>query len=321
MTRTRAAVVGVGYLGKFHAEKYAAHPAVELIAVVDQDRARAEAVAAGLGVDALTDVSALRGRVDCASVAVPTVHHHAVAAALLDAGIDVLLEKPMASDVAEAKALLEASIRGRRILQIGHLERFNPALRPLDGKIKEPRFIECQRLAPFTERGTDVDVVFDLMIHDLDLILSMVPSSLRAVEAVGIPVLTESVDIANARLRFANGCIANVTASRVSLKRERKLRVFQQDAYFSIDFDERRARICHRLPVPNGSPSLHFDEIETQPGDALAAEIDAFVRAVRDRSEPPVTGWDGLRALDLAHVIRESVETEVRIARAGSVAR
>jgi predicted dehydrogenase len=321
MNRIRAAVVGVGYLGKFHAEKYAAHPDVDLVAVVDNDLARAQSVGGALSADALTDWRALVGRVDCATVAVPTIQHHAVGCALLDAGIDVLLEKPMASNVEEGKSLLESAVRGQRLLQIGHLERFNPALRPLDGKIKEPRFIECQRLAPFMERGTDVDVVLDLMIHDLDLILSMVPSSIRAVEAAGVPVLTDSVDIANARLRFANGCIADVTASRVSLKRERKLRVFQQDAYFSIDFDERRARICHRLPVPNGPPSLHFDEIETQEGDALAAEVDAFVQAVRNRSVPRVTGWDGLRALDLAHVIRESVETEVRIALAGSPGR
>lgn len=321
MTRIRAAVVGVGYLGKFHAEKYAAHPEVDLIAVVDADPARAREIATALGVEGLTDAAALRGRVDCASVAVPTFLHHDVGCALLDAGIDVLLEKPMAANVREGKALLEAAIRGQRILQVGHLERFNPALRPLDGKIKQPRFIECQRLAPFTERGTDVDVVLDLMIHDLDLILSMVPSSLRAVEAAGVPVLTDSVDIANARLRFANGCIANVTASRVSLKRERRLRVFQQDAYFSIDFDERRARICRRVPDADGTASLQFEEIETQEGDALAAEIAAFVHAVRTRTIPPVTGWDGMHALDLAHVIRESVETEVRIALAGPAAR
>lgn len=321
MRRVRAAVVGVGYLGRFHAEKFAAHPDVDLVAVVDVDPARARTVGDALGVPVLTDHRALAGKVDGVSVAVPTVQHHDVTGDLLDAGIDVLVEKPMTTSLDQGRDLIERASRAGRILQVGHLERFNPALRPLDGQIRQPRFIECQRMAPFMDRGTDVDVVLDLMIHDLDLVLSMVPSSLRAVEAAGVPVLTESVDIANARLRFANGCIADITASRVSVKRERKLRVFQQDAYFSVDFDERRARICRRVPSADGPPALEFQEIETQEGDALAAEIDAFVRAVRDRTPPPVTGWDGLRALEVAHVIRESVETEVRIAVAGTAAR
>ena len=315
MTRLRAAVVGVGYLGRFHAEKWAARPDVELVAVVDVDPARAKAVAQQFGVAAETDHRAVLGRVDCVSVAVPTVHHHAVASALLAGGVDVLVEKPVAESVAQARALVELAARTQCVFQVGHLERFNPVLRPLVGRIHQPRFIECQRLGPFQERGTDVDVVLDLMIHDLDLVLSWVPSPLRAVEALGVPVLTRSVDIANARLRFANGCLADVTASRVSLKRERKLRIFQPDGYISIDFDERRVRICRRDPGENGeAPALSFEEIACPDGDALAAEIDAFIAAVRARATPPVTGWDGLRAIEVAHVIRESVETEVRAA-------
>jgi predicted dehydrogenase len=310
----RTAVVGVGYLGRFHAEKYAAHPEAQLVAVVDVDGRRAHEIARALGVEAVTDHRALIGRVDCASIAVPTNAHFAVARDLLEGGVDVLVEKPVTTTVDEAKALVELAVRGGRVLQVGHLERFNPAVLALEGIVTQPRFIECHRLAPFTDRGTDVDVVLDLMIHDLDVILSMVQSPLRAVEAVGVPVLTTSVDIANARLRFANGCIANVTASRVSLKRERKLRIFQADAYVAVDYGERRVRICRREPDADGQTALVLEEREVPEGDALELEIDAFLRAVRDREPPPVSGWDGLRALEVAHVIRESLETEVRAA-------
>jgi predicted dehydrogenase len=316
MSEVRAAVVGVGYLGRFHAEKYAAHPEARLVAVADVDPDRAREVASQLGVEAVTDYRALLGRIDCASVAVPTQHHHAVAHGLLEAGIDVLVEKPLTSTVDEGKSLVELAVRGGRVFQVGHLERFNPAVQVLEGLVHQPRFIECHRLAPFTDRGTDVDVVLDLMIHDLDVILSMVPSALRSVEAVGVPVLTSSVDIANARLRFANGCIANVTASRVSLKRERKLRIFQADAYLAVDYGERRLRICRREPTADGQTSLTVEEREVPECDALQAEIDAFIHAVVERETPPVTGWDGLRALEVAHVIRESLEAEVRAAQA-----
>ena len=314
MRPLRAAVIGVGYLGRFHAEKYAAHPGAALVGVVDVDPARAAATAQALGAEAVTDHRALLGRIDCASVVVPTQQHFRVARELLEAGIDVLVEKPLTSTVEEGKALVELAVRRGRVLQVGHLERFNPAVLALDGVVTQPRFIECHRLAPFSERGTDVDVVSDLMIHDLDVILSMVPSALRSVEAVGVPVLTPSVDIANARLRFANGCIANLTASRVSLKRERKLRIFQQDGYLSVDYGERRVRICRREPSDDGQPALTFEDREVIEGDALALEVDAFLHAVRRREAPPVSGWDGLRALEVVQVIRESLETEVRAA-------
>ena len=314
--RLRAAVVGVGYLGRFHAEKYAANPRAELVAVVDVDAGRAREVAAALGAEALVDHRALAGRVDCASIAVPTQQHFEVARDLLEAGIDVLVEKPVTTTVEEAKALVELAVRGARVFQVGHLERFNPAVLALEGLVTQPRFIECHRLAPFSERGTDVDVVLDLMIHDLDVILSMVPSALRSVEAVGVPVLTGSVDIANARLRFANGCIANITASRVSMKRERKLRIFQADAYLAVDYGERRVLICRREPDGDGQAALTLEDREVPEGDALEAEIDAFLRAVRAREAPAVTGWDGLRALEVAHIIRESLETEVRAVQA-----
>jgi predicted dehydrogenase len=315
MSRLRAAVVGVGYLGRFHALKYAAHPDCDLVAVADVDADRCRAIATEVGAEARFDHRALIGQVDCVSIAVNTQHHYAVARDLLDAGIDVLVEKPVTTTVGQGQELVELAVRGGRVLQVGHLERFNPAVRALDGLVTQPRFIECQRLASFTERGTDVDVVLDVMIHDIDLLLSMVRSPLRAVEAVGVPVLTSSVDIANARLRFANGCIANVTASRVSVKRERKLRIFQGDAYFSVDFDQRIVRVCRReRGADGGRPALTFEQLEIPEGDALAMEIDAFIHAVRARETPAVTGWDGLRALEVAHVVRESVETEARMA-------
>jgi predicted dehydrogenase len=316
MERLRTAVIGVGYLGRFHAEKYAAHPGAQLVAVADLDQERAQAVAAELGVEALADYRSLLGRIDCASVAVPTQQHHSVTGALLAAGVDVLVEKPLTATVEEGKSLVELAARAGRVLQVGHLERFNPAIRALDGIVAQPRFIECHRLAPFTERGTDVDVVLDLMIHDLDVILSMSPAPVRSVEAVGVPVLTPSVDIANARIRFANGCIANLTASRVSLKRERKLRIFQPDAYLSVDYGNRHVLICRREPDANGQPSLRIEEREVPEQDPLEAEIDAFLHAVRAREVPPVSGWDGLRALEVAHVIRENLEMEVRAAQA-----
>ncbi|HWP65336.1 MAG TPA: Gfo/Idh/MocA family oxidoreductase [Candidatus Limnocylindria bacterium] len=314
MTRLRAGVVGVGYLGAFHAEKYAAADGVELAAVVDADAARAREVGERLGVPWFTEHAALAGLVDCASVATPTAAHHAIARDLLAGGIDVLVEKPLTSTVAQGRDLLEVAARGGRVLQVGHLERFNPAMRAVADYIGAPRFIESQRLATFGPRGTDIDVILDLMIHDLDLVLSMVGSPVRSVDAVGVPVLTAAIDIADVRLRFANGCVANVTASRVSPKRERKLRIFQPDAYFSIDFDQRQVRMARRHRTPTGGARVTLDELVVDEGDALRAEIEAFVAAVRARDTPPVSGWDGLRALEIAEVIRQTVETEVRAA-------
>jgi predicted dehydrogenase len=310
----RAAVVGAGYLGRFHAEKYAAHPGARLVAIVDTDGERARALAARLGTEALTDRRALRGRIDCASVAVPTRAHFEVARDLLDMGVDVLVEKPLTGTIAEGRALVELAEGRGRVLQVGHLERFNPAVLALDAVVTRPRFIECHRLASFSERGTDVDVVLDLMIHDLDVVLSLVPSEVRSVEAVGVPVLSRSVDIANARLRFADGCITNLTASRVSMKRERKLRIFQEDAYLAVDYDARRVRICRRETGPDGQSALQLEDREVPPGDALEAEIDAFLRAVRERAVPRVSGREGLRALEVAEAIRQSVEVAVAAA-------
>ncbi len=310
MTAIRAAVVGAGYLGSFHAEKYARAAGCKLVAVADVDLERARAVAERLGCRAVGDYRELLGAIDCASVAVPTLHHREVGAALLRAGIDCLIEKPLAASASEAAELVRVAAAGGRLLQVGHLERFNPALTRLARLIDRPRFIECHRLAPFTARGADVDVVRDLMIHDLDLIRLLVPGEVTSIEAVGVPVVTPRVDIANARLRFAGGCIANVTASRVSIKRERKLRLFQRDMYLAIDLGERSVRVCRRTVDGQGQAEVSWEQIDLGETDALAKEIDAFLASVRTRARPAVTGEDGLAALELAERVLGVMESE-----------
>ena len=304
----RAAVVGVGYLGAFHAEKYASMRDVDLVGVADTVAERARAVAARCGTQALTDYRALFGRVDCVSLAVPSPLHFALAHEFVMHDIDVLVEKPLTTTVAEGRALVAAAEQRGRILQVGHLERFNPAIRALAGVVTHPRFIECHRLAPFVERGTDVDVILDLMIHDLDVILSLVHGDVEAVEAVGIPVLSETADIANARLRFSGGCIANITASRVALKRERKIRIFQADTYVSVDYGEKHVRVCRRV-ISDGAPAITVEEHSLGQADALFDEIEHFAHAVQTRERPLVDGRTALRALEVAELIRDSLET------------
>lgn len=304
----RAAVIGVGYLGTLHAEKYASLEGVELVAVVDLDRAKAETLATRLGTRLEPEVQGLVGRVDCVTIATPTPVHFDAARFFLESDIDVLVEKPITATSAEGRALVDLAAARGRILQVGHLERFNPAVRAMLGVIDRPRFIECDRLAPFGERGTDVDVVRDLMIHDLDVILSCVPGDVERIEAVGIPVLSSNVDIANARLRFAGGCIANVTASRVALKRERKIRLFQTDTYVSVDYMERRVRVCRRRDV-DGRAEITVEQQEFNEADALRDEVESFVASVRNRNAPVVDGRSGLRALELAERINGCMET------------
>jgi predicted dehydrogenase len=298
-----SAVVGVGYLGRFHAEKYASSAKATLIGVVDIDEARATEIAASMGVEAFTDYRELFGRVRCVSIAVPTGFHYRVARDFIDAGIDVLVEKPLTADITEARELVRAAQANNVLLQVGHLERFNPAIRRLEGVIKDPKFVECHRLAPFVERGTDVDVVLDLMIHDIDVIASLVRAPVERVEAVGVPVLTDKPDIANARIKFANGCIANVTSSRVSLKRERKIRFFQPDAYISIDYDQRKAQIFYKPAPGAGWLDIRHETVEIKEGDALADEIESFLDCVGSRNLPLVGGAEALRALEIASTI------------------
>ena len=306
----RVGVVGVGHLGRFHVQKYTAQPDVSLVGVVDVDQPRAVELASQYQTQAFVDYRDLFGRIECVSIAVPTQLHHTIARDFLAQGVDVLVEKPLTATGAEGRELVELAARAGRILQVGHLERFNPALRSLSGILTTPRFIECQRVAPFVERGTDVDVVRDLMIHDLDVILSVVRSEPSSIEAFGVPVLTSEPDIAHVRLRFVSGCIANITASRVALKRERKMRIFQPDTYLVVDYGEHRIRICRREPGEASSslPNLSFEEREVGGEDALEEEIRDFLRAVRTRTAPVVSGREGLQALELAEQIIASLE-------------
>ncbi|HZP44620.1 MAG TPA: Gfo/Idh/MocA family oxidoreductase [Candidatus Binataceae bacterium] len=313
--RLRAAVVGAGRLGTLHARKYAAMPEVELRAIVDVDLARAEELARELHAAALRDYRDLGDTVDLVSIAVPGVAHHTVARDLLLSGIDVLLEKPMAATLTEARDLSAIAAASGHLLQIGHLERFNPAIVHLRSILDEPRFIECHRLALFTERGLDVDVVLDLMVHDLDVVLSTAAAAPTSLEAVGVAVLTDQVDVANARIRFADGMIANLNASRVAPRRERKIRFFQHDAYISVDYEARRLQLYRRTPPAPGSayPTIAADQIDLEEGDPLADEIRAFVACVQSRTAPPVGPADGLRVMELCELIRRSIREQGRV--------
>jgi predicted dehydrogenase len=302
MTSLRCAVIGAGYLGRFHAQKYAGLAGCDLVGVADPSPAARERIALELGVATHANHRELIGRVDAVSVATPTAAHHAVARDFLEAGAHVLVEKPITATAAEARDLIAIAARTGRVLQVGHLERFNPVILAISGELKSPRFIESNRLAPFKSRGTDVSVVLDLMIHDIDLVEHMVQSPIATIDAVGAPVFTDEIDIANARIRFENGCVADVTASRISLKAERKIRIFQADAYLSIDLQQKLLTTVRRPAVmPEGEmPAVTVEERSFEPGDALLAEIESFLQAIARGSPPVVTGDDGLRALETA---------------------
>lgn len=305
----RTAVVGVGYLGRFHAQKYRQLEGSELVAVVDANAESARKVAEELGVEAFTDYRHLLGRVDAISIAVPTPLHHAVACAALEQGIHVLVEKPIATTVEEASEMVALAARKGCVLQVGHLERFNPAIVAAVHRLQTPRFVESHRLAPFKQRGTDVSVVLDLMIHDIDLIQELVGRPIESIDAVGAQVFSGEIDIVNARIRFEGGCVANTTASRVSLKQERKIRIFQDDAYLSIDMQQKILTVIRKKDAaPVESPAqVSIEEESFEQGDALRDEIAAFLKAIRDKVPPVVTGEDGLRALQTALKITQLV--------------
>ncbi len=309
MTRLRCAVVGAGYLGRFHAQKYAGLANCELVGIADPSAEARERLKAELGVATHADYRELLGRVDAVSIATPTALHHPVARDFLRAGAHVLVEKPITATAEEARELITLAAVAGRVLQVGHLERFNPVIVAVAGELKNPRFIESNRLAPFKPRGTDVSVVLDLMIHDIDLIEHIVRSPIASIDAVGAPVFTDEIDIANARIRFDNGCVADVTASRISLKAERKLRIFQADAYLSIDLQQKLLTVVRRPAVieENAMPKVEMQERSFDPGDALLAEIVAFLDAAERGVPPVVTGEDGLRALETATRIAELV--------------
>jgi predicted dehydrogenase len=317
MSSTRCAVVGVGYLGKFHAQKYAALPNAELIAVVDASPQQAAAVAADCNCRAVTDYRELLGRVEAVSIAVPTTLHYPIARDFLEHGTHVLLEKPITTTVEEAADLNRIAREKGVILQVGHLERFNAALLDLADRRMAPLFIESHRLAPFKPRATDVNVVLDLMIHDIDIILDMVRSPVKSLAASGAQVLSQAVDIANARIEFENGCVANVTSSRVSMKTERKMRIFQQNAYISVDFQNRGLavhRVGEREMFP-GIPEITSEESFFEESDALRSEIIAFLDAIQKGAPVIVSGEDGQRALETAIRITDLVLRDKQILR------
>ncbi len=304
-------MIGVGYLGRFHAQKYAQLPVCELVAVVDGREEVRKAVAGELGTQALADYRGLLGKVDAVSVVTPTPAHFEIADAFLAAGAHVLVEKPITETPEQARALIAQAAKFNRILQVGHLERFNAAVLAAEPHISSPRFMECTRLAPYKERGTDVNVVLDLMIHDIDLIQSLADSEIESIEAIGTPVFSGEIDIANARIRFANGCVANTTASRVSMKTERKLRIFEDAAYISLDLQQ---KILTLIRKRDGEPQagqlpVNIEEANLEQGDALKSEIESFLDCIRNNKRPLVSGEDGLRALETAIRISEQVHT------------
>jgi predicted dehydrogenase len=299
----RIGVVGVGHLGRHHARILSSLPGAELVAVVDTNRPRAEEVAAANQTRALYDARDLAGQVDAVTIAVPTDRHREIALPFLSAGVPVLVEKPMARTLAEADELIEAAAKADTIFAVGHTERFNPAVVAARPMLTDPRFIEVHRLGTFPERSLDIDVVFDLMIHDLDVVLSLVKSEVDSIEAVGVPVLTGRVDIANARVRFANGCIANLTASRISRDRVRKIRFFQPAAYVSIDYAAQKVEVWRLVKGHPALPSIEGGDVDVTGEEPLKRELADFVDAVVSRRPPVVSGQDGRRALALAEAI------------------
>ncbi|KAF0220709.1 MAG: oxidoreductase Gfo/Idh/MocA [Geobacteraceae bacterium] len=309
MKKIRTAVIGVGYLGQFHAEKYAVLPASELVAVVDVDRQRGEEVAAKVGALAFNDYREILDKVDAVSIVVPTQYHHEVAKAFLEQGVHVLLEKPITTTLAEADDLIGIAATKNVVLQVGHLERFNPVVVALDGVLNSPRFIESVRIAPFKPRGTDVNVVLDLMIHDIDIIQHIVGAKVKQINSIGAPVFTEEEDIANARIHFENGCVANVTASRISMKSERRMRIFQSDAYITVDFQNKKVAVFRKGEgeMMPGIPNIKIEEKTFEQGDALKSEIEAFLDSIVTGKPPEVSGEDGKKALETALMINKKL--------------
>ena len=302
MNKTRIGVIGVGYLGKFHAQKYAAMSDVELVGVADASGAAARQVAESTGCRAFENYQQLLVEVEAVSVVVPTSLHHQVAGECLRAGRDVMLEKPMTVTVAEADQLVELAAIGKRILQVGHLERFNPAILAMEEHLTTPLFIESHRIHVFKNRALDVDVVLDLMIHDIDIILNLVKSPLATIHTVGLPVVTETTDIANARLIFANGCTANVTVSRISRENIRRIRIFQPRSFISVDYGKKELTVIRQLDGTDaeGLPRQEVINSCYVEQDALALELRDFVANVRNRSRPRVSGEEGRQALKVA---------------------
>ena len=315
-SKIRVGVIGVGYLGKFHAEKYARMPGVELVGVVDTHAEQADKVARQVKTQAFYDHHELFGKVDAISIVVPTELHYAVSRDFLAQDVDVLIEKPITDNIRQADDLIRMAEKRGCIIQVGHLERYNPAVTALEGVVHQPLFIESHRLSLFKERGLDVSVVLDLMIHDIDIILNFVRSKVRSIHAAGIPVITGNVDIANARLEFENGCVANVTASRISMKNERKIRLFQKEAYIAVDFANREITIVRQTGEQTSGliPGMSFEQNRFSEADALDDELKSFIKAVSRREQPEVTGQMGRDALKIAlHIMQQIQRTSDRV--------
>lgn len=313
MQKVKVGVIGVGYLGQYHAEKYAAMEEADLVGIVDIDKKRAHEIAEKYGAKTYTNYKDLIGKVEAVSVVVPTTLHYPVAGHFLRQGIDVLLEKPMTCTLAEASRLIKLAKARNLILQVGHLERFNPAVVALKDHLENPLFIESHRLSTFKGRGIDVDVVLDLMIHDIDIILNIVKSKLKDIHAVGVPVITPNTDIANVRLEFENGCTANVTVSRISNKNMRKIRIFQPNAYLSVDYARREIMVIKKTAQNGmyGFPGIEEQVASFPESDSLAEELRAFVSSVRTRKPPVVSGEDGQRALQVALKIMKQINRTI----------
>lgn len=307
MTPTRAAVIGVGHFGQYHAEKYARISGSRLVAVADIDSGRAHEVAARFRVEAVSDYRQLLGKVDAVSVATPPRSHYEIARAFLDAGSHVLVEKPITDDLADATSLIEIARNRNRVLQVGHVERFSAAERTLRQMVERPIYIEATRIGPFSARATEVNAVLDLMIHDLDLILGFVNAPIEWVHAVGAPVFSRSEDIASSRIQFANGCVATVTASRISLRRERSMKIFQEKSYTYVDFLNKNIKTVRKNAGPVNDGTLQTEEVDYSDTDILEQEVLAFLTSIRTGQPPAVSGEDGRRALEAALMINRSL--------------
>ena len=309
MTSLRAGVIGVGHLGQHHARLYASLPGAQLVGVSDQSVERAQFIADRHGVRVFRTVDELLPHVDIVSVAVPTSGHYAVAKACLQAGKHVLVEKPIAVTPAEAQELVQLAKQKGCCLQVGHSERFNPIMTLMRPHIGRPVFIECHRLSSFSERGTDVDVVLDLMIHDLDLVLSLNPGPIEEVRAAGVAVLSSSIDIANARIQFQSGCVANLTSSRVSTTKMRRLRLFQRDSYLSIDFQTRQGMISRRSVKAGEKPTVEVEQLQGGDEEPLKLQLASFLHAASTGTRPVVSGEDGAAAVAVAHQVLQAIES------------
>ncbi|ARM32184.1 Gfo/Idh/MocA family oxidoreductase [Legionella longbeachae] len=313
MSKIRCAVIGVGYLGRFHAQKYQLLSNAELVAVCDLDQKTLEAVSSELQVPGYTNYHDLFDKVDAVSISATTNKHYEIAKSFLERGIHTLIEKPITETISQAAELIQLAKKHHAKLQVGHLERFNSARLALDEYLENPLFIDSQRLAPYNPRGADVNVILDVMIHDIDLIQNMVNSPIISISAQGAPVLTDSIDIANARITFANHCVANLTASRISFKTERTTRIFQQNTYLSIDYQNKKFAVFKKGngELFPGIPDITHEQKEFTKGDALFEEIKAFIKCIEEDSIPLVTGEDGLRALETAEKITSLINANL----------